>query len=147
MPEKNKDISEMRLIQEAAEKTAQILKDAIIILFGSRSNGNIADTSDWDLLVIAEDFSSIRWLDRWESCKPLWQLRLPLDVICLTPAETLKAVNNGNPGVCDALTMGTFLAGRRDLFEELSAVLSSSIANGTISRCAGGWEVFSAGTD
>ncbi|MFX0117386.1 MAG: nucleotidyltransferase domain-containing protein [Candidatus Hodarchaeota archaeon] len=143
MPENNSEIPEMRIIQEAAEKTAQILKNACIILFGSRSKGNIADTSDWDLLVIAEDFSSLRWLDRWEFCKPLWQLRLPLDVICLTPAETLKAVKNGNPGVCDALTMGSFLTGKRDLFEELSAVLLSSIAKGTISRCAGGWEVFS----
>ncbi|MHA2496385.1 MAG: nucleotidyltransferase domain-containing protein [Candidatus Hodarchaeales archaeon] len=125
-----------------AEKTAGLLENAAVILFGSRSQDREFKTSDWDILVIADDFSSIRWLDRWMICTPLWETDLPVEVICLTPQEARNSIRNGNPGVCDAFADGQFLAGNRELFQEIKGMLRDSIEQGHLARRTAGWEVF-----
>ncbi|MFW9917669.1 MAG: nucleotidyltransferase domain-containing protein [Candidatus Thorarchaeota archaeon] len=129
-------------VRSIAEKTARLLENAAIILFGSRAQDRAAKTSDWDILVIADAFSSIRWLDRWMICTPLWETDLPVEVICLTSQEARNSIRNGNPGVCDAFFDGLFLAGNRELFQEIKGMLHDSIEQGNLIRRAAGWEVF-----
>jgi len=58
-----------------------------LILFGSRARGDYLDESDFDLLVVSDQFKEIDFLDRICLAYGLWKLRQGLDVLCYTPEE------------------------------------------------------------
>ncbi len=56
-------------------------------LFGSRATGKVKRDSDVDLLVVSKDFKGKRKLKRAPSLYLKWNLKYPVDFICLTPQE------------------------------------------------------------
>ena len=58
-----------------------------IILFGSRARGEALKDSDLDLLVVAEAFDGIRWLDRPVRVALDCDIRFGVELLCYTPAE------------------------------------------------------------
>lgn len=58
-----------------------------LLLFGSRARGDALKDSDLDLLMVAEAFSGVRWLDR--SVRVLEAVRVPfgVELLCYTPEE------------------------------------------------------------
>ncbi len=58
-----------------------------VILFGSRARGDARPQSDFDLLVISEAFSGVRFNDRHVRVYRLLPRTVEFDVICLTPEE------------------------------------------------------------
>lgn len=58
-----------------------------VLVFGSRARGDALKDSDLDLLIVAESFGGVRWLDRpvrvYEEC----DIRLGVELLCYTPDE------------------------------------------------------------
>ena len=59
-----------------------------VILFGSRARGDHSKESDYDLLIIADDFHNIHVHDRMTAAYQLKRnIAVAMDLICLTPEE------------------------------------------------------------
>ena len=61
-----------------------------LILFGSRAKNKYKKSSDYDLLVVSQDFKGIEWKKRQISLYPLWDFNVfdqGADFICYTPEE------------------------------------------------------------
>jgi predicted nucleotidyltransferase len=58
-----------------------------VILFGSRARGDHDGSSDYDVLIVAEAFRGVPWVERAGRVMLLWDLPSDLEVICLTPEE------------------------------------------------------------
>ncbi len=69
----------------------QILREKFgplkIILFGSRARGDHLKGSDYDLLIVSSSFEKFNFRERIQKVYELLDEPLPLDAICLTPAE------------------------------------------------------------
>lgn len=76
------------VLQEATRRLVERFHPVRIILFGSQARGTADDRSDVDLLVIAEVPPSSDRAELWLAMdRSLWGLRLPRDIVVLTPAE------------------------------------------------------------
>ncbi len=77
-------------LQPVIDALRQALKERLVavVLFGSRARGDAAESSDWDVLVIAEGLPE-KTLERYFAIKPLlppeWRGRLSL--LLRTPSE------------------------------------------------------------
>ena len=60
---------------------------ARFILFGSRARGTASRESDYDVLIVAETFSSVPFYERHVRIAELQREPISIDAICLTPAE------------------------------------------------------------
>ncbi len=58
-----------------------------VILFGSRARGEQGRWSDYDIIVVSDKFSGIKWLDRRKALLRLWSLEADADLIPYTPEE------------------------------------------------------------
>lgn len=77
------------------EMKKKILIDKLI-LFGSRSKGNYNKWSDFDLVVVSEDFIRIPWEKRQNKLSFLWDYAKyegGADFLCYTPKEFEKMKN------------------------------------------------------
>jgi uncharacterized protein len=77
-----------------AERLREELGAERVLLFGSHARGNAARDSDYDFIVVADHYRSIRPLDRERGLHDLFYEVVgvaPLDFICLTPEEFEKA--------------------------------------------------------
>lgn len=67
------------------------LRDAFapteVWLFGSRVRGDALEDSDLDVLVVAESFSSIPWVERMAAVLRAAKPCRGLEILCYTPAE------------------------------------------------------------
>ncbi|MBU3913074.1 MAG: nucleotidyltransferase domain-containing protein [Nanoarchaeota archaeon] len=97
----NKNI---KIIGEFKKKIG--LKNAKFILFGSRARGSFHENSDFDIIVISEDFEGIPWYKRQINFQMNWGYDLPLEVLCFTPAEIKKLMHNRWGIVREALQTG-----------------------------------------
>lgn len=61
-----------------------------LYLFGSRATGKFRDDSDVDLLVVSPAFRRKRRLRRAPPLYLKWDLKYPVDFVCLTPEEFQK---------------------------------------------------------
>jgi predicted nucleotidyltransferase len=63
-----------------------------VLVFGSRARGDALKHSDLDLLIVADAFASVRWLDR--SVRVLDEVPLPFgaELLCYTPEEYARKV-------------------------------------------------------
>ena len=57
------------------------------ILFGSRARGDNWKTSDFDFVLVSEDFASIPFVSRGGKILEYWEEDLDADFLCYTPAE------------------------------------------------------------
>lgn len=72
------------------ERVVRSLRPERVVLFGSRARGTHRPTSDYDLLIVAERFRSVPWVERAHLAIRRWDLPVDLEPICLTPEEYRK---------------------------------------------------------
>ncbi len=67
-------------------------RPAKVLIFGSRARGDALKDSDLDVLIVAESFVSVRWLDR--SVRVLERVPVPfgVELLCYTPEEYARKV-------------------------------------------------------
>ncbi len=58
-----------------------------LILFGSRATGLFSEDSDFDFVVVSQDFEGMPAYLRAQKTYPLWQDERPVELLCYTPAE------------------------------------------------------------
>ena len=58
-----------------------------VIAFGSRVRGDALASSDLDLIVVAESFRDVRWVDRPLRILEALDPPFAIDVLCYTPEE------------------------------------------------------------
>jgi len=77
-----------------------------VVLFGSQARGDVHHSSDYDLLVVADDLPD----DYWRRIDLLWQDKPPMvDVLGFTEEEMWACLHRGL--VLDALLEGRSLVG------------------------------------
>jgi predicted nucleotidyltransferase len=75
-------------IREFARRIKEGLPIDRIILFGSRARGDNFRNSDYDIIVISEYFSGMRFAERIALVLDFWNdYPLELEPICYTPKE------------------------------------------------------------
>lgn len=61
-----------------------------LILFGSRARGNHFVTSDFDFVLVSDNFSGVPFVKRSARLYDLWHSSRDLEVLCYTPDEWRK---------------------------------------------------------
>lgn len=92
----------MKLDREIARIFAP-LNPRLVILFGSRAQGNADDLSDVDLIVVYR--TEKRFLDRLDELYSLWDLPIAVDILAYTPEE-FDEMKTQSAFVADALAHG-----------------------------------------
>ena len=83
---------------DADEKVARFRREVLprlvvrynpsrVLVFGSRARGDALKDSDLDVLIVAEAFGSIRWLDRPVRVAEDCDIRFGVELLCYTPDE------------------------------------------------------------
>ncbi len=76
-----------RFRDEVLPRLVEKFQPSKVLVFGSRARGDALKDSDLDLLIVADAFEGIRWLDRpvrvFEDC----DIRLGVELLCYTPEE------------------------------------------------------------
>ncbi len=80
-----------------------------IILFGSYARGEAKESSDVDVLIVADNYEKKKWFDRSvEFHKLTSDLEPDINVIAITPDEEKKSTKF--PTIQNALTSGILLS-------------------------------------
>lgn len=59
----------------------------LVLLFGSRARGDFHGDSDYDLLIVSEEFAGMKWRDRVSRLLKLWDRFDLVDLMPYTRAE------------------------------------------------------------
>jgi len=82
--ETNKNIGTARQFKERLLKEVKVEK---MIFFGSRVNGDYTPESDYDFIIVSEDFNGQPWYQRPRKLYLLWDYDAPVELLCYTPQE------------------------------------------------------------
>jgi predicted nucleotidyltransferase len=69
------------------KKNIKGIKISKFLLFGSRAKGEEKRDSDFDIIVVSEDFKGKRWNRRPLEVYLSWNENKPLELLCYTPEE------------------------------------------------------------
>ena len=76
-----------RFRREVLPRLIPRLRPSAVLVFGSRARGEALRDSDLDVLVVADAFRDVAWLDRpvrvYEEC----DIRFGVELLCYTPEE------------------------------------------------------------
>ena len=83
---------------DADEKVARFRREVLpalvaqfrpskVLVFGSRARGDALKDSDLDVLIVAQAFRPIRWLDRAFRVHMDCDIRFGVELLCYTPEE------------------------------------------------------------
>ena len=64
-----------------------------MILFGSRARGDYKEDSDFDLIIVSDDFEGKKSFHRAIGFYEYWDIDSPVDFVCLTNLEMEKKRN------------------------------------------------------
>ncbi|MBU4246517.1 MAG: nucleotidyltransferase domain-containing protein [Nanoarchaeota archaeon] len=78
---------QVREIEWLLEKIKKKYPDAKILLFGSRARGDHLESSDYDLLILSDDFENVPFRKRLEEIYELVDRPANVEIICLTHKE------------------------------------------------------------
>ena len=81
------DRTTARVVKKFAARIRKAYTPERIILFGSRARGDHFKTSDYDFIIVSEDFRGIRFPLRPLKVFDFWDWDVPLEVLCYTPDE------------------------------------------------------------
>jgi predicted nucleotidyltransferase len=76
-----------RFRQEALPALVAKYHPSKVLVFGSRARGDALKHSDLDLLIVAEVFREIPWLDRAFRVSRDCDIRMAVELLCYTPEE------------------------------------------------------------
>lgn len=97
-----------RLMAEIVRRLVRRAHPRKVVLFGSRARGEAKETSDLDLLVIADSAEP-----RWKRSAPLYgalrDIHVPMDVLVYTPEEVREWSEVSQAFVTTALREGKVL--------------------------------------
>lgn len=79
-----KDVKKIRTFRINLEKVLNIEK---MIVFGSRARGDHLRHSDFDVIIVSEDFEQIKFVERPAALYQYWPYDLSLELLCYTPKE------------------------------------------------------------
>ncbi len=81
-----------RFRREVLPRLVEKFRPSRVLVFGSRARGDALKHSDLDVLIVAEGFAGIRWLDRafrvYQDC----DIRVGVELLCYTPEEYARKV-------------------------------------------------------
>lgn len=92
--EPNKNLELVRKFKRKLEKNIRVEK---LVLFGSRAKGTFSRYSDFDLLIVSNNFKGVPWYKRPAKLYLRWNEDYPLELLCYTPKEVMERV--GKSGV------------------------------------------------
>lgn len=81
-----------RFRAEFLPRLVEVFRPARVLAFGSRARGDALKHSDLDLLVVAERFRDVRWLDRAPLVVGTLAAPFGIEVLCYTPEEFERKV-------------------------------------------------------
>lgn len=74
-------------VSEFVSKLRQSFNVQKILLFGSRARGDYFESSDYDFIIVSDDFQNIPFPYRPLKVYELWPWDKPLEVLCYTAEE------------------------------------------------------------
>ena len=90
--DKKKNLKVVETFKKAISKKLDIRK---LILFGSRARGDFREDSDFDLIVVSDDFESAKGYKRAPELYRAWDSdNYSVDFVCLTSEEFEKIKGN-----------------------------------------------------
>ena len=110
------------------------------VVFGSQVKGTATESSDYDILIVAEGIDPKRHRRGREILlikKAL--LRLPLDIILMTPAEVDSNFRNHNPLFLDIAEDGILILDKDNFLRDLMLETREYIRQRGIERFGDGW--------
>jgi len=85
--DKEKYLKKLLKFRESLMKKVDVNK---MILFGSRARGDFREDSDFDLIIVSDDFEGKKSFRRAIGFYEYWDIDSPVDFICLTNEELEK---------------------------------------------------------
>ena len=76
-----------RFRSEVLPRLVERFRPSKVLVFGSRARGDALKDSDLDILIVAETFGEIRWLDRPVRVTLDCDIRFGVELLCYTPEE------------------------------------------------------------
>ncbi|NIR47009.1 nucleotidyltransferase domain-containing protein [candidate division KSB1 bacterium] len=80
----------MKTFRKELEKNLHIQK---MIVFGSRTRGDHLVDSDFDVIVVSKDFKGVKFVERPVALYQYWPYDEALELLCYTPEEFERKVN------------------------------------------------------
>lgn len=112
-----------------------------VVVFGSTARGRATESSDVDLLVVAEDIPEKLHRRAEEIVRIKHHFPgLPLDVLLLTPEETRSNFNNHNPLFLDIAEEGVILIDADDFLRDLVQKTKAYIRSRGIKKFHDAWK-------
>jgi len=78
--------------REVLPRLVEQFRPRKVLVFGSRARGEALRDSDLDLLVVAQAFAGVRWLDRAARVEESVGLPGGVELLCYTPEEYARKV-------------------------------------------------------
>ena len=96
----------MRIARRFKKELQKKLRVSKMILFGSRARGTYSDESDFDFMVVSDDFSGVAPHRRSAELYKIWDEDYPLELVCFTEEELARKRNNPWGVALEALRTG-----------------------------------------
>jgi hypothetical protein len=93
------------LVREFARKVRAAFKVQKIIFFGSRVRGDHLIDSDYDFIIVSDDFKGLPFINRMTLMYEFWDSPLPIEPLCYT-REEFHCKSNQISIVSDAVKEG-----------------------------------------
>lgn len=85
--EVDRDEQVVRFRREVLPRLVERFRPVRVLAFGSRVRGDALKHSDLDVLIVADAFREIRWLDRPVRVVEECDIRFGVELLCYTPEE------------------------------------------------------------
>jgi len=81
------DKQSVKIAKEFAEKIKKVFLIKKIILFGSRARGDNLKESDYDFLIVSDDFEKTKFIFRASELYDFWGESVDMEPLCYTVEE------------------------------------------------------------
>jgi hypothetical protein len=81
------------VVTDFARRVRAAFKVDKIILFGSRVRGDYLSESDYDFIIVSDDFKGLPFNRRMTLMYELWDSSLPIEPLCYTKEEFERKSN------------------------------------------------------
>lgn len=81
------DKKSIRIAKKFGNKLKKKFKVGKLVLFGSRARGDHFSTSDFDFVLVSDDFKEIPFIFRASGLFDYWNEKVDLEILCYTLEE------------------------------------------------------------